>query len=145
MLSEALINEAVEEFRDIIAIERTWTYADWLGATAAMILPMAFAPFGALLLPRAKDMSKVFTDADGPDAEDERTYESVVYPYAATALGPLVSMIIVSATGRGLARGRGDGLGAGGPLARGVRRLLRHRSAAPAGRAGRSGSRSRWR
>ncbi len=101
-LSEALINEAVEEFRDIIAIERTWTYADWLGATAAMILPMAFALPGALLLPRAKDMSKEFPATELPDAEDQRTYESVVYPYAATALGPLVSMILVSASGRGL-------------------------------------------
>lgn len=101
-LSESLITEAVEEFRDIIAIERTWTFADWLGATAAMFLPMGFAYFGALVLPRGRDMSKEFTDADGPGAEDERTYESVVYPYATTALAPLVSMIIVSATGRGL-------------------------------------------
>ncbi|MEP7380595.1 MAG: zinc dependent phospholipase C family protein [Gemmatimonadota bacterium] len=101
-LSESLLNEAVEEFRDIIAIERTWTFADWLGATAAMFLPMGFAYFGALVLPRAKDMSVEYTDADGPDAEGERTYESVVYPYAATALAPIVSMIIVSASGRGL-------------------------------------------
>ncbi len=101
-LSEGLIKESVGAFRDIIAIERTWTIADWLGATAAMVLPMGFAYFGALVLPRAKDMSRTFTEADGPDAEEERTYESVVYPYAATALGPLVSMIIVSASGRGL-------------------------------------------
>lgn len=101
-LSEGLIKESVGAFRDIIAIERTWTYADWLGATAAMFLPMGFAYFGALVLPRAKDMSQTFTEADGPAAEGERTYESVVYPYAASALGPLVSMIIVSASGRGL-------------------------------------------
>ncbi|MGQ0648979.1 MAG: zinc dependent phospholipase C family protein [Gemmatimonadaceae bacterium] len=102
VLNEALIEESVESFRDIIAIERTWTLAQWLGATAAMFIPLGFAYFGALVLPLAKDMSTPFTGAGSDEKEAQRTYESVTYPLAVTALGPLVSMIIVSATGRGL-------------------------------------------
>jgi hypothetical protein len=101
-LSEGLINESIDYFRTIIEIERVWTLGDWLGATAAMFLPMAFAYVGARALPLGKDLSRPLTAADGPDAEDRRTYESVVFPLAASALGPLVSMIIVSASGRGL-------------------------------------------
>ena len=36
------------------------------------------------------------------DAEDQRRYEATVFPLAVSALNPLVTMIIVSATGRGL-------------------------------------------
>jgi hypothetical protein len=101
-LSAALIEESIESFRTIIEIERVWTLGDWLGATAAMFLPMAFAYLGALVLPLGNDLSRPLGPADGPDAEDQRTYESLVFPLAASALGPLVSMIIVSASGRRL-------------------------------------------
>ncbi len=101
-LSAGLINESIDYFRTIIEIERVWTFGDWLGATAAMFLPMAFAYPGALVLPLGKNLSRPLSPADGPDAEDVRTYESVVFFLAAVALGPLVSMIIVSASGRGL-------------------------------------------
>ena len=101
-LSPALIRESVDYFRTIIEIERVWTLPDWLGATAAMFLPLGFAYVGALALPMGKDLTRPLTPADGADASDRRTYESIVYPLAVSSLGPLVSMIIVSASGRGL-------------------------------------------
>ncbi|MEP7002346.1 MAG: hypothetical protein ABI969_17790, partial [bacterium] len=101
-LSPALIRESVDYFRTIIEIERVWTLADWMGATAAMFFPLAFAYFGALALPLGKDLARPLTAADGPDAEDVRRYEHLVYPVAVSSLGPLVTMIIVSASGRGL-------------------------------------------
>lgn len=101
-LSVDLIDESVDYFRTIIEIERVWTYCDWLGATAAMFLPMSFAYLGALALPFGKDLSRELTAADPEDAEDRRVYESVVFPLAFSALGPLVTMIIVSASGRQL-------------------------------------------
>jgi zinc dependent phospholipase C len=101
-LSVGLINESIDYFRTIIGIERVWTRGDWLGATAAMFLPLVLVPLGALVLPLGKNLTRPLTPADGPDAEARRRYESVVFPVAASALGPLVSMIIVSASGRGL-------------------------------------------
>ena len=101
-LSAALIGESVDYFRTIIEVERVWTYPDWLGATAAMFLPMSFAYLGALALPFGKDLSRELTAADPKDAADRRLYESVVFPLAFSSLGPLVTMIIVSATGRQL-------------------------------------------
>ncbi len=101
-LSADLIRESIDYFRTIVEIERVWTLADWLGATAAMFLPLGFAYFGALALPIGKDLTRPLTPADGDDAPARRTYESIVYPVAVSSLGPLVSMIIVSASGRGL-------------------------------------------
>ena len=101
-LSADLIDESVDYFRTIIEIERVWTYADWLGATAAMFLPMSFAYLGALALPFGKDLSRELTASDPADAGDRRLYESVVFPLAFSSLGPLVTMIIVSASGRQL-------------------------------------------
>ncbi len=101
-ISADLIHESIDYFRTIIEIERVWTLADWLGATAAMFLPVGFAYFGALVLPIGKDLTRPLTPADGTDAPARRTYESIVYPVAVSSLGPLVSMIIVSASGRGL-------------------------------------------
>jgi hypothetical protein len=101
-LSPALISESIDYFRTIMEIERVWTLGDWLGATAAMFLPMGFAYFGALALPLGKDLSRSLTAADGANASAIRTYESIVYPVAVSSLGPLVTMIIVSASGRGL-------------------------------------------
>lgn len=100
-LSADLIREGIDSFRTIVEIERVWTLADWLGATAATFLPLGLAYFGAIALPHG-DLSKTLTPADGPDADAIRTYETVVYPLAVSSLGPLVSMIIVSASGRGL-------------------------------------------
>ena len=98
-LSAGLINESIDYFRTIIEIERVWTFGDWLGATSAMFLPNIFAYFGALALPEGKNLSRELPE--GPRS-DQRTYEEVVFPFAFASLGPLVSMIIVSATGRQL-------------------------------------------
>ena len=67
-----------------------------------MFLPMGFAYLGALALPFGKNLSRELTADDPKDAEARRLYESVVFPLAFSSLGPLVTMIIVSATGRQL-------------------------------------------
>jgi hypothetical protein len=97
-LSADLINEAIHNFRNIIEIERVWDYADWLGATIWMFLPMALAPIGAFKLTRANNLSVTLP----ADQEDVRRYESIVYPLAAASTVPLVAMILVSINGRGL-------------------------------------------
>jgi Zinc dependent phospholipase C len=101
-LSPGLVEEGVEYFRHIMDIERIWTLGHWLAATLAMFLPTAFAPLVARVLPLGKDLSRELTPADGPDAAAQRDYESIAFPLALTPLGPLVTMCIVSATGRGL-------------------------------------------
>jgi hypothetical protein len=101
-LSAGLIDESIDYFHSIMSIERVWTLADWLGATAAMFLPISLGYFGALVLPLGKNLDRTLTPADGPDAEGQRTYEAIVYPVAISSLGPLVTMIIVSASGRSL-------------------------------------------
>jgi hypothetical protein len=102
VVDKAMVEDAVTTFRSVIDFGRTWTLAQWLGATAAMFLPIIFAYPLALVLPRASNLTKEFTAADGEDAEATRSYELATFPFAMTALGPLVTMIIVSASGRGL-------------------------------------------
>jgi hypothetical protein len=97
-LSADLIKESISHFRNTIEVERVWGFHDWLGTTWGMFLPIALAPFGTFVLPLGKDLSVALTG----DAEKQRNYEITTYSLAVSALGPLLTMIIISASGRGL-------------------------------------------
>jgi len=100
-LDAHMIEDGVTTFRSVIEIGRVWDLGQWIGATAPMFLPLIAAYPMALVLEQADDLSRSLA-AEGPDAAGIRSFEQAAFPFMMTALSPLVTMIIVSASGRGL-------------------------------------------
>ncbi len=103
-LSPRLVRDGVATFRTVAETGHGWDLWDWLGVTAPTFL-LAFGAYPlAAVLTRASDFETELTGTPDEIAEKERvrTYELVAYPFAATALTPLVTMIWVTASSFGV-------------------------------------------
>ena len=105
-LSPRLIRDGVTTFRVVAETGHGWDLWDWLGVTAPTFL-FAFAAYPlANVLTRAGDFETPLTGTPEEIEEKEkiRTYELVTFPFVATALTPLVTMIWVTASSFGVGR-----------------------------------------
>lgn len=97
-LSEKLLKDGYSTFRTVVQTGAAWDYWDWVGVTAPLFVPFSLLlPFAALL-PKGKDFFRdVAERPDGYDT-DAGLFEVLTFPFAATALAPLVVSIIVASS-----------------------------------------------
>jgi hypothetical protein len=86
-LSADLLRDGYTTFRTVVQRTVAWDIGDWMLATFPMFLPALAALPVAAALPNAKDL---FRDVPPPGLDRAAgTYETIVFPFAITAIVPL--------------------------------------------------------
>jgi hypothetical protein len=97
-LSEALIQDGVDTFREVVESGVAWDLLDWMRATAPIFAPALLAvPFAATL----EQLRNAFRETPEPGVVvdgDVAFYERIVFPLAVTSVAPVITMIVLSSS-----------------------------------------------